>query len=170
LHGFANVQTALCINESSKIGIVHFRGYAGISDRFYVFFERMGNKIRLFFENFHGFQEGYSIFSKVRTSEFEENITFLTFLDKKRSNSWKKSIALLGKHKMIRWNSIFLTRLFDVYASFKMSLKPFDVVEMGRNDRKGVLKKWRSPDFSNVKAPISINITSCVSQPSLVHA
>ena len=163
LQSFADVKTTFGIYKPSKIRIIHIGGYTCISDRFKMIFQRKTDNVRFFFKNFHSFYQRLSRIFESWISEIKKNFAFFFFLNQKRFYSWKKFISFLGKNKMVRWNSVFLSRFFNLNSAFKMILKPFNVIKMSRNNGKGVLKKWRGFNFSNIETPIPVNVTCCVS-------
>lgn len=163
LHRLVNIKTAFGVYKSGQIGTIYRCNSASISNGFNLCFYRIRYQFAVFFSNFHGLDKRLSAFFEGRFSEIKKNVALISFFNKIWSNSWQEAVSFFGENKMIRWNSILLSRFFNLNCPFKVIFEPFNVIDISGNNRKGVLKKWRSFYFSNVKAPVSIYITSCVS-------
>lgn len=170
LHCLVNIKTAFGIYKASKIGKVARVNATGVSNGFNLIFNRIRNQIRFFFDMSQCCDQRRSGIFKGFAPEINKNITFFFFFNKIGSYFWEALVSFFGKHKVIGRKSIFLPRYFDMDISFKVIHKPLNIFNVSGYDGKGILEKRGGFYFPKTKTSVSVDISSCISQPSFIHA
>lgn len=170
----ADIKTAFSVYVASQISEIVDRWTNCIADGFKLFFRRGVDYSIPMFQIVHMINGAlFSFFFKISGSiaEFKKCMTFIGFLNQKWKDIGKIFVSFFAKHKMIRWKSVFLFRNLYLDGSLEMACKPFDVVLVSRDNRKGVLIKWRSFNSSKIKTTIPIDVACGVSKIcTFVHA
>ncbi len=161
-----NAEAAFSIDKPSKISKI-FSGRSNcVSTSLTKSLYRIRDQVTFMLVRMHQFYQILPIIKDIVATKSEKKITFHFLFDKIWMNIFQVFIAFFRKHKMIRWSSVFLTRCFRIYTPFKMGIKPFDVLNICRDNRKSILVERGSFNLPNKEAAIPINITGSVGKIS----
>ena len=166
LHRSIDVEAALCIYKSSKVGKIFLCGIYGVSHGCERLFYRVSHDAVIFFEVVHSFNNRIFEFFSRCFSKILKGLTFLGFFNKKLGNVRKLRESFFAESKVVRNAPVLCLGLDSSNRAVKSLGKPKDWFFSYRNHYKV------APPFlvSNLKASVSVYIASCVRKISFFHA
>ena len=163
---FLNIQTAFRINKSSQICITRILGHNSVSKWSKFFFNRRFNDVVKFFGISHSCNSGFFRKDIIVVDEFFKNNTLFVFLYNEFFYYKKIFKNRAFNHQTL---NLFPNRIATSLAAeipSKFSLKPLKVLQACRVNysHSSISSPASGSIFPNVKAAITVKITSCISK------
>lgn len=165
---FNNSERTFSIYKSSQISKIFLGWFNCISRCFKFALLIFRDQICVMFYRFHFFYKTNSFFDAARFGEFYKNSRFFRFFHQIINNAFGKiNTVLLLVIKMINRFMCGIYNFRGRYSSLKKLFKPQQNLFIGRNNIQMAYEFTKA--FANVKTPISIYVTSCVSKIGIFY-